>query len=94
MQDICSRSNAANIPGNMQESNSSLSELHSSACGAADRRVRLSLVADAGEIIVAKFNYHAQETHELTIAKNERLVLLDDTCLWWKVKRVDSDDTG
>lgn len=49
---------------------------------------------NGGEIIVAKFNYHAQESHELTIAKNERLVLLDDSCLWWKVKRVDSDDAG
>ena len=49
---------------------------------------------DGGEIIVAKFNYHAQENHELTIVKNERLVLLDDSCLWWKVKRVDSDDAG
>ncbi|CAF1048265.1 unnamed protein product [Adineta ricciae] len=49
---------------------------------------------NAGEIVIAKFNYNAQESHELTISKNERLLLLDDTCLWWKVKRVDSDDTG
>ncbi|UJR27269.1 hypothetical protein I4U23_008564 [Adineta vaga] len=49
---------------------------------------------NSGEIVVAKFNYNAQESHELTISKNERLLLLDDTCLWWKVKRVDSDDTG
>ncbi|CAF1236511.1 unnamed protein product [Adineta steineri] len=49
---------------------------------------------NGGEIVIAKFNYNSQESHELTIVKNERLVLLDDTCLWWKVKRVDSDDTG
>ncbi len=49
---------------------------------------------DGGEIVIAKFNYTSQENHELTINKNERLILLDDTCLWWKVKRVDSDDTG
>lgn len=47
-----------------------------------------------GEIIVAKFDYHAQETHELTIEKNERLLLLDGSCLWWKVKRMDADETG
>lgn len=56
-------------------------------------RARVSFL-DGGEIIVAKFNYHAQENHELTIVKNERLVLLDDSCLWWKVKRVDADDAG
>ncbi len=49
---------------------------------------------DGGEIVIAKFNYTSQENHELTINKNERLILLDDTCLWWKVKRVDSDETG
>ncbi|CAF3462927.1 unnamed protein product [Rotaria socialis] len=49
---------------------------------------------NGGEIVVAKFNYNSQDSHELTITKNERLILLDDTCLWWKVKRVDSDDTG
>jgi len=47
-----------------------------------------------GEIVIAKFNYNSQESHELTITKNERLILLDGTCLWWKVKRLDSDDTG
>lgn len=49
---------------------------------------------DRGEIVIAKFNYTSQDSHELTISKNERLLLLDDTCLWWKVKRVDSDETG
>jgi hypothetical protein len=54
------------------------------------------LYLDGGnsEIVIAKFNYNAQESHELSIVKNERLLLLDDSCLWWKVKRVDSDDTG
>ena len=49
---------------------------------------------DSGEIVIAKYNYNSQDNHELTITKNERLQLLDDTCLWWKVKRVDSDETG
>ena len=48
----------------------------------------------ANEVVVAKFNYTAQENHELSVQKNERLILIDDSCLWWKVKRVDSDDTG
>jgi hypothetical protein len=48
----------------------------------------------SSEIVIAKFNYNAQENHELSIVKNERLLLLDDSCLWWKVKRVDADDIG
>lgn len=48
----------------------------------------------SNEIILAKFNYTAQDTHELSIVKNERLVLLDDSHLWWKVKRFESDETG
>jgi hypothetical protein len=48
----------------------------------------------SSEIVIAKFNYNAQESHELSIVKNDRLLLIDDSCLWWKVKRVDSDDTG
>lgn len=50
--------------------------------------------SDGNDILVAKFNYQAQEGHELSIVKNERLVLLDDSCPWWKVKRIDSDDIG
>ena len=46
------------------------------------------------EIVIAKYNYNSQENQELTITKNERLLLIDDTCLWWKVKRIDSDETG
>lgn len=46
------------------------------------------------EIVITKFHYNAQENHELSVGKNERLLLLDDSCLWWKVKRLDSDDVG
>ncbi|CAF3397712.1 unnamed protein product [Rotaria socialis] len=53
-----------------------------------------SSINGSNEIIIAKFNYNAQENHELSIVKNERLILLDDKCLWWKVKRVDSDENG
>ncbi|CAF4201169.1 unnamed protein product, partial [Adineta steineri] len=48
----------------------------------------------SSEAIIAKFNYNAQENHELSITKNERRQLMDDSCLWWKVKQIDSDDTG
>ncbi|CAF4733669.1 unnamed protein product [Rotaria sp. Silwood1] len=56
--------------------------------------ILVALVNGSNEIVIAKFNYNAQENHELSIVKNERLLLLDDSCLWWKVKRVDSDEIG
>ncbi|CAF1104930.1 unnamed protein product [Rotaria sordida] len=53
-----------------------------------------SSINGSNEIVIAKFNYNAQENHELSIVKNERLLLLDDSCLWWKVKRIDTDEIG
>ncbi|OZC08295.1 SH3 domain protein [Onchocerca flexuosa] len=35
--------------------------------------------------VVVKYDYNAQEEGELTIKKNERLKLIDDTKNWWKV---------
>ncbi|GMT32407.1 hypothetical protein PFISCL1PPCAC_23704 [Pristionchus fissidentatus] len=35
--------------------------------------------------VVTKYDYNAQEEQELSIKKNERLKLLDDTKNWWKV---------
>lgn len=35
--------------------------------------------------MVVKYDYLAQEEQELTIKKNERLKLLDDSKNWWKV---------
>lgn len=35
--------------------------------------------------VVVKYDYTAQEDQELTIRKNERLKLLDDSKNWWKV---------
>lgn len=35
--------------------------------------------------VVVKYDYNAQEEGELTIRKNERLKLIDDTKNWWKV---------
>jgi hypothetical protein len=85
MYDIYCRSNAVDIITNMQQNNSSISK---------SSFFLLFNWLDSGEIVIAKFNYSAQENHELTVIKNERLLLVDDSCLWWKVKRVDSDDTG
>ena len=38
------------------------------------------------EYVTVKFDYIAQEDQELTIKKNERLKLLDDSKNWWKVE--------
>ncbi|KAF5401858.1 hypothetical protein PHET_04566 [Paragonimus heterotremus] len=35
--------------------------------------------------LVAKFDYYATESHELTVLEGERLTLLDNSSLWWKV---------
>ncbi|VDK30390.1 unnamed protein product, partial [Gongylonema pulchrum] len=35
--------------------------------------------------VVVKYDYDAQEEGELSIRKNERLKLIDDTKNWWKV---------
>ncbi|CAF0751709.1 unnamed protein product [Didymodactylos carnosus] len=45
-------------------------------------------------IVVAKFDYRAQEQRELTIKKHERLLLLDDSNQWWKVKRIETEENG
>jgi len=36
--------------------------------------------------VVAKYDYQAQESQELDIKKNEKLLLLDDSKDWWKVQ--------
>ncbi|KAF7262542.1 hypothetical protein EG68_00235 [Paragonimus skrjabini miyazakii] len=35
--------------------------------------------------LIAKFDYYATESHELTVLEGERLTLLDNSSLWWKV---------
>lgn len=39
----------------------------------------------ADSFVVVKYDYIAQEDQELSIKKNERLRLLDDSKNWWKV---------
>ncbi|PIC17974.1 hypothetical protein B9Z55_024025 [Caenorhabditis nigoni] len=45
------------------------------------------------DYVIVKFDYLAQEDQELTIKKNERLKLLDDSKNWWKVVN-DSNTIG
>ncbi|EFO82441.1 CRE-NCK-1 protein [Caenorhabditis remanei] len=45
------------------------------------------------DYVIVKYDYIAQEDQELTIKKNERLKLLDDSKNWWKVVN-DSNSIG
>ncbi|XP_077584636.1 cytoplasmic protein NCK2a [Stigmatopora nigra] len=44
-------------------------------------------------IVVAKWDYTAQQDQELDIRKNERLFLLDDSRTWWRVRNA-ANQTG
>ncbi|XP_019956295.2 cytoplasmic protein NCK2a [Paralichthys olivaceus] len=44
-------------------------------------------------IVVAKWEYTAQQDQELDIRKNERLFLLDDSKTWWRVRNA-ANQTG
>lgn len=44
-------------------------------------------------IVVAKWDYTAQQDQELDIRKNERLFLLDDSKTWWRVRNT-ANQTG
>ncbi|XP_013419624.1 cytoplasmic protein NCK2 [Lingula anatina] len=37
-------------------------------------------------MVIAKYDYQAQDGQELDIKKNEKLILLDDSKTWWKVQ--------
>jgi hypothetical protein len=48
-----------------------------------------------GEIVlVAKFDYKSNDSSELDLIKNERLILIDNSKNWWLVKKYDSDLVG
>lgn len=44
-------------------------------------------------IVIAKFDYIAQQDQELDIKRNERLWLLDDSQSWWRVRNI-TNQTG
>ncbi|GMR32582.1 hypothetical protein PMAYCL1PPCAC_02777, partial [Pristionchus mayeri] len=45
-----------------------------------------AMASSAGDVfVVVKYDYTAQEDQELSMKKNERLKLLDDSKNWWKV---------
>ncbi|KER22913.1 hypothetical protein T265_09086 [Opisthorchis viverrini] len=41
--------------------------------------------------LVARFDYYASESHELTVLEGDQLTLLDDSSPWWKVKNANGD---
>ena len=43
-------------------------------------------------ILIVKFDYQAKEANELSIRKNERLYLIDNSKNWWLVRKIDSPD--
>lgn len=45
-------------------------------------------MSSSEQYVIVKYDYNAQEDQELTIKKNERLKLLDDSKNWWKVCRI------
>ena len=49
----------------------------------------------AGEavMVVAKFDYAAQDAQELDMKKNDKLILLDDSRHWWRVQNT-KNQTG
>ncbi|CAL8308117.1 unnamed protein product [Merluccius merluccius] len=44
-------------------------------------------------MVIAKWDYHAQQDQELDIRKSERLWLLDDSKTWWRVRNA-GNQTG
>ena len=44
-------------------------------------------------MVVAKFDYAAQDAQELDMKKNDKLILLDDSRHWWRVQNT-KNQTG
>ena len=44
-------------------------------------------------MVVAKFDYSAQDAQELDMKKNDKLILLDDSRHWWRVQNT-KNQTG
>ncbi|XP_052215499.1 cytoplasmic protein NCK2-like isoform X2 [Dreissena polymorpha] len=45
-----------------------------------------STMSDQDQIVIAKYDYKAENSKELDIKKNEKLILVDDTKEWWMVQ--------
>lgn len=67
----------------------SFSPLFFSFCGFSGTRWKMTEEV----IVIAKWDYTAQQDQELDIRKNERLWLLDDSKTWWRVRNA-SNRTG
>ncbi|VDP26811.1 unnamed protein product [Heligmosomoides polygyrus] len=53
--------------------------------GLAVGRSSVDVMSEDVSYVIVKYDYLAQEDQELTIKKNERLRLIDDSKNWWKV---------
>ncbi|KAK6034608.1 SH3 domain protein [Cooperia oncophora] len=49
-------------------------------------RTSVDVMSEDVSYVIVKYDYIAQEDQELTIRKNERLRLIDDSKNWWKVR--------
>ena len=45
-------------------------------------------------MVVAKFDYAAQDAQELDMKKNDKLILLDDSRHWWRVQNAKNQTGG
>ncbi|CAJ0610263.1 unnamed protein product [Cylicocyclus nassatus] len=57
------------------------------------RLLSAAVMSEDVSYVIVKYDYLAQEDQELTIKKNERLRLIDDSKNWWKVIN-DSNNVG
>ncbi|CAI5454803.1 unnamed protein product [Caenorhabditis angaria] len=57
------------------------------------RKVKVISPEMSDDYVIVKYDYLAQEDQELTIKKNERLKLIDDSRNWWKVVN-DANNVG
>jgi hypothetical protein len=45
-------------------------------------------------VLLAKFDYKANEAQELDLKKGERLLLLDNSKNWWQVQKFETNQIG
>ena len=54
-------------------------------------RIPMATMAEGEETaVIAKYDYTAENGQELSIKKSERLILLDNSKDWWRVKNSDN----
>ena len=54
-------------------------------------QAQMATMAEGEEtLVIAKYDYKAENGQELSIKKSERLVLLDNSKEWWRVKNAEN----